>query len=219
MMPAYERIGSGPGSSAAETAETRARIRGFWHRSDDARGSPAARYLASRGLPWLAGNPSIRYRPDCAHPSGVRCGAMIALIWGADGDIAAVHRTFLSPDGTKANVNPTKASWGSFAGGAIRLDPAGPELAVGEGLESSAAAGHLLELPAWSAIACGNLGWSLVLPPVVRSVVIAVDADDAGRKAARAAARRWRAEGREVRFAVPSRPGADFADLLREGAA
>src|SRR3954447_8141873 len=101
MMP-YERIGSGPVRSAAETAETRARIRGFWHRSDDARGSPVARYLASRGLPWLACNPSIRYRAECRHPSGVSAPAMVALVWDAGGNIAAVHRTFLTPDGAKA---------------------------------------------------------------------------------------------------------------------
>src|SRR4051812_17823256 len=123
MMPAYERIGSGPVRSAAETAETRARIRGFWHRSDDARGSPAATYLAGRGLPWLADNPSIRYRPDCAHPSGVRCGAMVALIWGADGDIAAVHRTFLccaARIGVYARDSPSRRS-------AATMSLAGPD--------------------------------------------------------------------------------------------
>jgi DNA primase len=54
-----------------------------------------------------------------------------------------------------------------------------------------------------------------VLPQGVRSVVIAVDRDDAGEGAAREAASRWRAEGRHVRLLVPDMPGADAADVLR----
>ncbi len=48
----------------------------------------------------------------------------------------------------------------------------------------------------------------------VRAVVIAVDRDAAGEKAARDAARRWRAEGRHVRLLVPDLPGQDAADVL-----
>ena len=65
---------------------------------------------------------------------------------------------------------------------------------------------------AWAALSAGNLV-ALVLPPEVRSVVIAADADMAGRRAAVAAARRWIAEGRAVRIATPNKPGLDFNDI------
>ena len=214
-MTVYERIGAGRIKTADETAESRKRVRGFWNMCDAARGTPVARYLASRGLSWLARNDSIRYRAECPHPSGRRLPAMVALVWDGNGDICAIHRTFLNFDGTKANVDPVKASLGSFVGGAVRISPAEPEIVVAEGLETAASAGAMLGLPAWSAIACGNLRAAMVLPEIVRSVVIAADHDGPGRRAAAGAARRWRAEGRIVRIFQPDAPRIDFNDLYR----
>jgi len=54
----------------------------------------------------------------------------------------------------------------------------------------------------------------MVLPPMVRAVVIAADSDGPGRRAAHRAARRWLAEGRAVRIALPDLPGQDFNDVL-----
>jgi putative DNA primase/helicase len=150
--------------------------------------------------------------------------ALLAAISGQNGQLVALHRTFLQQDGRgKADIELPRASLGPVAGGAIRLDPVGPELVVGEGIESSAAAGRLLGLPAWAAVSCGNLARSLVLPPSVRSVVVAADHDTGdgmgrqpGQAAARQAATRWQHEGRTVRTALPDRPGSDFADLLAE---
>ena len=138
---------------------------------------------------------------------------MVALVWDGNGDICAVHRTFLNFDGEKANIKPVKACLGSFAGGAIRISLAEPEMLIAEGLETAASAGAMLGLPAWSAIACGNLLKSMVLPEIVRSVVIAADHDGPGRKAAAAAARRWRAEERTVHIVQPDMPRVDFNDL------
>ena len=216
MTAPYERIGATRIRTADETAESRRRVRGFWFHCDYARGTPVAKYLAKRGLPWLAGHASIRYRAETSHPSGAFLPAMIALIYDGAGAISAVHRTYLTSDGYKASVDPVKASLGSFAGGAIRLDPAGPEMVIGEGLETAASAGFVLGLPAWAAVACGNLRSSMVLPPTVKTVVIAADHDGPGRRAAHGAAARWKAEGRAVRIATPDRTGADFNDLLRE---
>jgi len=56
----------------------------------------------------------------------------------------------------------------------------------------------------------------LVLPWIVRTVVILADHDHngAGERAARNAAQRWLAEGRQVRIATPLDPGNDMADVL-----
>jgi hypothetical protein len=68
-------------------------------------------------------------------------------------------------------------------------------------------------LPAWAAISAGNLAKGLMLPPEARHVVIAADPDEAGKRAARDAWLRWRAEGRTVQIATPYGTG-DFNDLL-----
>jgi len=209
----YERIGAGRVRTAEETAERRKAVRAFWHRCDYATGTPAQRYLARRGLPWLAHNDAIRFRAEASHPKGGKLLAMVALVHDGAGNICAAHRTYIAGDGSKAGVEPPKASLGSFAGGAIRLHPPGPELLVAEGLETAASAGLLLGLPAWAGVACGNLACNMVLPPGVRSVVIAADPDGPGRRAAAKAARRWTAEGRRVRVALPDGPG-DFNDIL-----
>ena len=82
--------------------------------------------------------------------------------------------------------------------------------------KSAAAAGLLLGLPAWAAIAAGNLAHSMVLPPGVRRVVVAADNDwsGTGQDAAAHAARRWRAHGIAVEVATPDKPGTDFNDVL-----
>ena len=212
-MSAYERRGAGPVLTAEDTAERRKRVRAFWYRCDFATNTPAQRYLARRGLPWLVQNEAIRFRADTSHPKGGKLPAMVALVYDGAGSICAAHRTYLGDDGSKARIEPTKASLGSFAGGAIRLHPAGPELLVAEGLETTASAAFLLGLPGWAAVACGNLACNMVLPPGVRSVVIAADPDGPGRRAAAKAARRWMAEGRRVQVALPDGPG-DFNDIL-----
>lgn len=217
MTVAYERYGAGPVRSPTDTAERRRRVRAFWLRCDYATGTPAQAYLARRGLPWLTAHDQVRFRPDCPHPGGNTLPALVVLVHDGQGSICAVHRTFLDPAGAKAGVAPSKASFGPIAGGAIRLNPPSPELLVGEGLESAASAGLLLGLPAWSAIAAGNLAHSLVLPPMVRAVVVAADHDTSGtgQRAADHAARRWRREGRVVRIATPDVPGMDFNDVLQ----
>jgi putative DNA primase/helicase len=172
-------------------------------------------YLAGRGLGALATSAALRFRGDCYHPEGGRLPAMIALVQDATGTPIAVHRTYLARDrSTKATIEPNKASLGPVWGAAIRLHDIAAELVIGEGIESSASAGLLLGLPAWSAINAGNLGRGLVLPAAVRSVVIAADPDPEGERAAVSAALRWRSEGRAVRIARPTGTG-DFNDVMR----
>ncbi len=188
----------------------------IWAGSTSASHTTADTYLTSRALPGLAASAALRFRGDCTHPEGGRYPALIGLVVDVLGNPVAVHRTYLTANGCKANAEPAKASKGPIWHGAIRLDPAAPEIVVGEGIESSASAGRLLGLPAWAAICAGNLASALVLLETVRAVVIAADADTAGEKAAEAASVRWRKEGRRVRVARPDTPGRDFNDILRE---
>ena len=183
--------------------------------SEPATGTPADRYLSARGLPGLAASPALRFRRDTPHPEGGKLPALIALICDVSGAPVAVHRTYITCDGCKAGVEPAKASLGPTWGGAIRLQQIEPDkpLMIGEGIETAASAGRLMDLPAWAAISAGNLAAGLLLPPEARRVVIAADPDAAGRNAARDAWARWTAEGREVRIALPDGVG-DFNDLI-----
>jgi hypothetical protein len=189
----------------------------IWAGSTAAPHTLADAYLTRRALAGLAASPALRFRGDCQHPEQRgRYPALVALVVDVTGKPVAVHRTYLAAGGIKAAMEPPKASKGPVWGGAIRLDPEAPEIAIGEGIESSASAGRLLDLPAWAALSAGNMARGLILPPRVRAVVIAADADEAGQKAAEAAAARWRSEGRRVRIARPDKPGRDFNDILAE---
>jgi putative DNA primase/helicase len=195
---------------------SRERALSLWDGAESAIGSPADTYLAGRGLPELAHTDALRFRSYCPHPSRHWLPAMLALVVDVTGAPIGIHRTYLQHDGRgKADVDPVKASLGPVWGGAIRLHSIAAELVIGEGIESSASAGQLLGLPAWAAISAGNLACGLVLPAEVRTVIIAVDADDAGDRAARAAALRWAMEGRKVRIVRPNAAGIDFNDVLR----
>lgn len=188
----------------------------IWRSSEPAFGTLADRYLAARGLSGLASSLSLRFRSDCPHPEHPRLPALVALVTDVSGRPQGVHRTFLGRDARKANVEPVRASVGLVRGGAIRLQPfaEGQPLIIGEGIESSASASRLLGVAAWAALSAGNLARSLLLPSEVRRVVIAADPDEVGRSAAREAWTRWKAEGRNVRIALPD-GAADFNDLLR----
>ena len=187
----------------------------LWRGSTPCAGTVSAFYLANRGIGRAVTSEALRFRGDCGHPEGGRLPAMVALVQDVGGQSIACHRTYLNREGDKANVVPVKASLGPVWGGAVRLDPAAMVLVIGEGIESAASAGLLLSLPAWAAISAGNLAKGLLLPPDVREVVIAVDPDPPGERAAAEAAVRWQAQGRHVRIARPNKQGHDFNALLQ----
>ncbi len=203
-------------SSAPAQDDARAAAARLWDAALPAEGGPAAAYLAGRGLRLPAGAP-LRLLPNAKHPSGGRFLCMLARLDDAAGRPVAVHRTFLAPGGAgKAAVEPVRMTLGPVRGAAVRLHQAADRLVIAEGIETALAAAALLRAPAWAAVSAGNLRDTLALPPAVREVIVAADNDKPGLEAARAAAARWRAEGRAVRIAVPDKAGADFNDVLRE---
>ena len=103
---------------------------------------------------------------------------------------------------------------GPTTGGAVRLAPAGPRLAIAEGVETALSVLQACpDLPVWAVL--GTSGFkSVILPGDIREVVIAADADDAGTSAAHEATERFLAEGLSVRIARPPNGFADFNDVL-----
>jgi hypothetical protein len=171
-------------------------------------------YLAKRGIDVGALH-DIGYHPEAFHrPSGWPWPAMVAAVRDVDGHPRALHRTFLNYTGPprKAPIDPVRMLWGPARGCAIHLAQAAPTLVIAEGIETTASAMKLLNLPGWSAISAGNLR-HVELPEIVREVVIAADNDAVGERAAIAAARRFRREGRIARILKPV-GCKDFNDLL-----
>lgn len=214
IIAAYAHIGAGRERSPDETK--RARVLALWRRAGPTRGTPAERYFRRRGLPWLVECEWIRFCADCSHPGGVRAPALVAMLLDAAGNVAGAQRIYITGDGNKSDLEPRRAGLGHVAGHAIHVHPPAAEMVVAEGLETAASAAVLLERPAWAACGAGNLGWSMRLPPLplARDVLIACDRDPPGMRAAEAAAKRWRAEGRVVAIASPDRLGRDFNDIL-----
>ena len=179
--------------------------------------SPAEVYLRERGLePGPDGwPPSLRYHPALRHGfTGLLLPALVAAvtIWPSR-TVVGIHRTFLRADGKgKAPVTKPKMMIGKCAGGAVRLAPAGPELVLSEGIESGLSVQQTINKPVWATLSISGLR-SVILPPEVKTVIIAADADEPGEKAAQDAARRFIAEGRTVKIARPPH-GMDFNDLL-----
>ncbi|WP_284945351.1 DUF7146 domain-containing protein [Acidisoma cladoniae] len=221
-----------PLASSARSNDDRAEYaRTVWARCrplTDRTSEPGVAYLRGRGIEHVAGSPHLRFHDDLKHPEGGSLAALVALARSVDGEPVGLQRIYLTRDGSaKAGVTPAKAGLGVLWGAAVRLqEPIDGAIVIGEGVETSAAAGLLLGLPAWAAISAGNLAKGLMLPVAIRRITIAADNDLPhilhgrkvwpGQDAARAAARRWRAEGRSVEIATPDLEGTDFADVLAE---
>ncbi len=203
---------------AAERADKARRTRQalrIWRKAIPASGTLVETYLRARGI-TIPVPPSIRYLSAATHgPTGLILPAMVAGAQDPDGRVVAIHRTFLSLDGTgKAGVREPKMSLGPVAGGAVRLGLAGRELAVCEGIESALSFQQATGITTWAALSVPGVR-SLALPKEISAVVLGPDGDDPGERAAVEAAKRFVREGRKVRIARPPR-GMDWNDVLRE---
>jgi putative DNA primase/helicase len=159
----------------------------------------------------------MRWVPALRRPDGTDGPAMVARVNGLDGELIALHRTWIERDASGVWRRRDRASLGPVAGGAVRLAPARETLLVAEGIETTLSAMELTGQPGWAALSSIGLE-RLLLPAEAQDVMIFADRDrgGAGERAARRAAARWVGEGRRVRLVIPDRPGADANDLLRE---
>lgn len=205
-------------AKAAEAIKRERQALACWRETRPIRGTMAEAYMRHRGITCDLPE-TLRFHPNCWHPSAKRLPAMVALVEGAAR--LAVHRTYLRPDGSgKADVTPNKAMLGSVAGGSVRLTEAPGLLAVAEGVETAlSVASGLLRGPAtvWAALSTSGLQ-TLRLPVRAARLVVATDGDAAGRAAGYALAERAHALGWAVSL-LPAPDGHDWNDVLCEKAA
>ena len=210
---------SGPIPGPDDVDARRKVARRVWEATEPLPGTIAETYLRHvRGVGHVAVAPALRFSAALSHPYAPgRYPCLVAGVQDVHGGFLGVQRIYLDREGAprKADIEPVRASLGSLAGGAVRLaEPEhGRPLLVGEGIESTAAAMLLLDLPGWAALGTSGLR-PIELPEHVRDVVIAADRDAAGLRAAAALARRLEAEGRNVEIRRPHK--GDFNDVLRE---
>jgi putative DNA primase/helicase len=207
-----------PQKRGANDDEKRALIKRVWEAGKPLQPDSAAwRYLRRRtGLTAystaLRATDKALYKgpPDRFFP------ALLAKVTDASGKPINVHRTFLSPDGSKAPVTDAKRMMpGSLPpGAAVRLMP--PEngrLGIAEGIETSLCAFAISGIPTWAALNAQRLmTWEP--PPGVTDVTVWADNDASftGQHAAFTLAKRL-APKYAVDVQIPDVVGWDWADV------
>jgi phage/plasmid primase-like uncharacterized protein len=176
-------------------------------------------YLRNRGIETVHDGDALRYHPRCHYRpddgSPVQSWpAMIAAVTDLGGGITGAHRTWLAPDGSgKAAVGTPRRAMGSLLGNAVRFGAAGDVLAVGEGIETMLSLRLALPaMPMAAALSANHLA-ALLLPPALRRLYIAGDADAAGGMALATLTERAVAAGIEA-LALSPRLG-DFNEDLQ----
>lgn len=183
------------------------------------RGTPAERYLQSRGLSrwwalrWLRYHPRCFYRGehgDTAYP------ALLAGVTDLAGQLQGVQRLWLTLQGAKAPVLDPRRAMGELLGHAVRFGEAEEVLAAGEGLESVLSVREALPgLTAAAALSASHLA-ALRLPPRLQRLYVVIDADPAGHRAGERLAARAIDAGAEPILLAP-RFGDFNEDLQRLG--
>lgn len=180
---------------------------------------PVGRYLFSRCRisvfpPVLRYGERVRYQaePTTWHP------AMIAMIHGADGKPAILHRTYLTKDGRKAVVEaPRRLMPGSVPKGcAVRLAPHAGTLGIAEGIETALSAAAIFGVPCWAAVNANMLA-NWVPPADAKEIIVFGDNDESftGQQAAFTLAHRLRSQGLAARVEIPATSGTDWNDMHR----
>jgi putative DNA primase/helicase len=172
-------------------------------------------YLDARSCVIPPPDGDLRFIEELKHPSGYIGPALVALITDAETKAPlSLHRTWIKPDGRKADVNPPRLllKGHPVAGGVIRLwpdDSVTSGLGIAEGIETALSLAHGYT-PVWACIDAGHMEKFPILK-CIDELVIAADNDPAGQKAADMCAQRWVSHS-TVRIVIAGIKGADLND-------
>jgi hypothetical protein len=186
------------------------------------RGDPAYIYLRSRlAADEIVVPTAVRFHPLMPYMhNGERVGAfpcLVAKLVSADGQVLALHRTYLNGQGGKATVpGPTKKltrTCGILTGACIRLQaPAAGVLGIAEGIETALAASLASGVPSVAGYCARSLAvWQW--PRGLRHLLVFADADQTGVDAAQALQSRAVRAGLATSVLVPSTAGTDWLDV------
>ena len=206
-----------PMTPKAEPLAWSDRAESIWRRTQPLRDTVGETYLLHRGCLLPPADSDLRFlEPTDRHPP-----TLCARVTNAQTNRPqTLHFTRLAADGRgKAGTEQDKLLLGGHRkkGGVIRLWPdecVTHGLALAEGIESVLAAAHVFT-PIWATVDAGNMTGFPVLAGI-EALTIFADHDEAGIKAARECAARWRDAGREVRVLRARTAGADLADITKQ---
>ena len=196
--------------------------RRLWTMGQPITGTLAERYLAGRGIREVQDTTALSFHSQCYYR---RVGkredagepeawpALLAKITDISGTLTGLHRTWLDPKtADKAPLDPNRKAMGHLHGHGVRLGQSTDLLAAGEGLETMLSLRIAFpDLPVVASLSATHLA-GLKLPCGVHRLYIAVDTDEAGRRAADTLSDRAHAEGLETVFLTFR--GADANDDL-----
>ncbi len=184
-------------------------------------GDPVTLYLKRRGFGAVWPLPAVlRLHRALPYWHGAEklatFPAMVAPIMAPDGRTVALHRTYVTADGRKADLpSPKKLTGaaGPLAGACIPLHkPARGCIGIAEGIETALAAWRASAVPTVASYCAGNLAaWRW--PAGVQRLVIFADNDKAGREAADALQARAVRAGLQSSVMTPTDAGADWLDV------
>jgi hypothetical protein len=166
-------------------------------------------YLYSRLLQFRPPPPALRLTYGARPPqSTLAYPAMLGLVEHVRDGAVGVHFTAVDPvdASIKPLIDPRKWALGPVKGGCIRLAPAGPVLAVAEGIEDALTFMQATGTPAWAAISAEGLRHFVPPPRPATETIILIedqDANQTGQKAAADAARRLAKLGYAVQLCRP----------------
>jgi putative DNA primase/helicase len=225
------KVSAAPAVPNQPDEKKQAKARQLWYEGESVQaGDVVDRYLRGRGIHLVNIPPCLRFHSGLDYwvqdqtdrwISKGKFPAMLARIDSPNGDLAGVHRTYLTSDGKKIVGMAARKIMGSIEGGAIRLCKAGDLLAVSEGIETGLAYHQLTGVPVWAGISTSGFA-RMALPADVKKVYICVDIDPNGNgeAAAKKLAKRILEQGRQALMARPpvSASGlkTDWNDYLQE---
>lgn len=210
LLDPYSKVA---GESAGRGFDRNAAALRLWREGRSIARTPAAAYLASRGLEIhsaelryhqltaLGRAPLTQYRP-----------ALIAAVRD-DSGIIAVHRTFVDDLGQGlARIANPRCGLGRFGRGAVRLGGAGPRLGLAEGIETALSATQLFKVPCWATLGSERFR-RVALPPETSELLLFLDHDEGGRRAERLAREAF-ADRLHIEAHYPEGQGDDWNDVL-----
>lgn len=189
-------------------------IERLWRDSHPLTRSPAAAYLAGRGLASHSAQLRYHHRVQLGPTAEATFHPALLAAVRDDSGLVAVHRTFLDPvTNGKAAIDMPKRLLGLPAAGAVRLGQPGRVLGLAEGIETALAATALHDIPVWAVL--GNERFGMVaIPPHVETLVILADHDLGGQRAAKRAQALYQRDNLDLRVIWPPAPHNDWADVL-----
>jgi putative DNA primase/helicase len=186
-----------------------------------AKGDAVHRYLTSRALGSAMLRPEVlRIHSSLKYFYGDQClgsfPCMVGAITSPSGELVALHRTYLTSKGMKADVPTVKKltpASNTLNGCSIKLfEPKQGILGIAEGIETALAAMLGANLATVTAYSAGAIA-SFQPPKGIRHLVIFADHDEAGKNAADKLRSKALALGIGCKVMTPTGSGKDWADV------